>query len=117
MPSVAHAHEKHQSLLSTEGVVASILVALAIAVILSWFLGNGPSHVTRKRLAFLLIILAAASLLGQIHIRRRWLRYRRDQSLSEIALFVSNSNNLDSATDATLSLVQEVELVSRGYRV
>jgi uncharacterized membrane protein len=109
--------DKNQSLLSTEGILASILAALAVAVILSWILGSAPSYVTRKRLAFLLVLFAAAAFLGQIYMRRQWLRYRREQSLSEIAMFVSNSNEFDSASEATLSLVQEVELVSRGYRM
>ncbi|KFG87816.1 hypothetical protein MANI_000965 [Metarhizium anisopliae] len=119
-PSVpgANSDDKHdQPLLSTEGILASILGALAIAVVLSWVLGNAPSYVTRKRLAFLLVLCAAAAFLGQIYMRRQWLRYRRMQSLAEIATFVSNSNDFDSASDATLSLVQEVELVSRGYRI
>jgi uncharacterized membrane protein len=120
VPSVsgANSDDKHdQSLLSTEGIIASILGALAIAVVLSWVLGNAPSYVTRKRLAFLLVLCAAAAFLGQIYMRRQWLRYRRMQSLAEIATFVSNSNDFDSASEATLSLVQEVELVSRGYRM
>lgn len=119
-PSVpgANSDDKHnQPLLSTEGMLASILGALAIAVVLSWVLGNAPSYVTRKRLAFLLVLCAAAAFLGQIYMRRQWLRYRRMQSLAEIATFVSNSNDFDSASEATLSLVQEVELVSRGYRM
>lgn len=119
-PSVpgANSDDKHdQPLLSTEGILASILGALAIAVVLSWVLGNAPSYVTRKRLAFLLVLCAAAAFLGQIYMRRQWLRYRRMQSLAEIATFVTNSNDFDSASEATLSLVQEVELVSRGYRM
>ncbi|KAK8924922.1 hypothetical protein VCV18_005348 [Metarhizium anisopliae] len=119
-PSVpgANSDDKHdQLLLSTEGILASILGALAIAVVLSWVLGNAPSYVTRKRLAFLLVLCAAAAFLGQIYMRRQWLRYRRMQSLAEIATFVTNSNDFDSASEATLSLVQEVELVSRGYRI
>ncbi|UZP33481.1 hypothetical protein NXS19_001297 [Fusarium pseudograminearum] len=83
------------SLLSTEGIIASVLAALAVAVVLSWVLGSG---VSKKRLIFLLLLCAAAALLGQIYMKRQWLRYR-------------------SATGAALSLIQEVELVSRGYRL
>ncbi|KAG5917442.1 hypothetical protein E4U42_007245 [Claviceps africana] len=109
--------ENQQSVFSAEGILASILGALAIAVILSWLMGTGPSHVTRKRFVFFVVLLAAAAFLGQIYMRRQWLRYRREQSLAEMATFVSNSNDFDSASEATLSLVQEVELVSRGYRI
>lgn len=108
---------KTESLLSTEGFLASILGALAVAIVLSWTFGNAPSYVTRKRLLFLLVLLAATGLLGQVYMRRQWLRYRREQSLAELSAFVSVSNDFDSACEATLSLVQEVELVSRGYRM
>lgn len=103
-----------ESLLSTEGILASVLAALAVAVVLSWVLGSG---VTKKRLVFLLMLCAAAVLLGQVYMKRQWLRYRRSQSLSEITSFVENSHNFDSASGAAISLIQEVELVSRGYRL
>lgn len=113
-PNPTPSNNDDQRLLSTEGILASILVALAVAVILSWVLQNG---ITRKRLIFLLLLCVAGLLLGQIHMKRQWLRYRREQSLSEITTFITNSHNFDSATGAALSLVQEVELVSRGYRM
>ncbi|KAJ3504663.1 hypothetical protein NM208_g16304 [Fusarium decemcellulare] len=107
----ARANDEADSLLSTEGILASILAALAIAVVLSWVVESG---VTRKRLIFLLILCAAAVLLGQVYMRRQWLRYRRSQSLSEITAFIEKSHGFDSASGAALSLIQEVELVSRG---
>lgn len=102
---------------SPEGVLASILGALALAVILSWLLGSAPTYVTRKRLVFLVVLVAAGVLLGQVYMRRQWLRYRREQSLSEVASFVSVSHEFDSASGAALALIQEVELVARGYRM
>ncbi|KAH8737007.1 Mysoin-binding motif of peroxisomes-domain-containing protein [Ilyonectria robusta] len=111
---VAPVSEEDQSLVSTEGIIASVLAALAVAVILSWVVENG---VTRKRLVFLVLLGAASILLGQVHMRRQWLRYRRSQSLSEITKFIENSHSHDSASGAALSLIQEVELVSRGYRI
>ncbi|KHN95266.1 Proliferating cell nuclear antigen, PCNA [Metarhizium album ARSEF 1941] len=117
VPGADAGDEHDQSLLATEGILASILAALTIAVILSWLLGSTPLHVTRKRLAFLLVLLVAGFFLGKIYMRRQRLRNKRKQSLAEVATFVSNSNDFDSASEATLSLVQEVELISRGYRI
>lgn len=113
-PTQSNPQNDDQRLLSTEGILASVLVALAVAVILSWVIQNG---ITRKRLIFLLLLCVAGLLLGQIHMKRQWLRYRREQSLAEITTFITNSHNFDSAANAALSLVQEVELVSRGYRM
>lgn len=104
-------------LLSAEGIAASILGLLAVAVVLSWMRASTRIFLTRKRLVLLVALLAASGLVGQVYVKRRWLRYRREQSLSEITALVATSHDFDSATDATLSLVQEVELVSRGYRM
>lgn len=97
--------------------MASVLGALAVAIVLSWILGDSKSYVTRKRLVFLVVLLVAAVVLGQVHMRRQWLKYRRQQSLTEVGQFVSISYDFDSAIEAILALVQEVELVSRGYRM
>lgn len=113
----AIAEQSDQSLLSSEGIAASIFGALALAVVLSWVFGQSQSYVTRKRLIFLVVLLVAFVILGQVYMRRQWLRYRREQSLSEMSIFVATSYDFDSATEATLALVQEVELVSRGYRM
>lgn len=102
---------------SAEGILASVLGALAVAVILSWVLGSAPTYVTRKRFVFLLVLIAVGVVLGQVYMRRQWLRYRREQSLSEVASLVSVSQEFDSASGAALALIQEVELVSRGYRM
>jgi uncharacterized membrane protein len=109
--------DQQQSLLSVEGILASVLGALAVAIVLSWILSKGPSHITRKRVILLVLVIAALSFLGPVYMRRRWLRYRREQSLSEMTSFVSNAHSFDSATGAALALVQEVELVSRGFRM
>lgn len=100
------------------GILVPVLGALAVAVFLNWVRGGGAlSHVTRKRLLIFLVVFAASAFLGYIVIRSQWLRYQREQCLTEMAAFVSNCHDLDSATEATLSLIQEVELVSRGYRM
>ncbi|PHH63717.1 hypothetical protein CDD81_5589 [Ophiocordyceps australis] len=114
LPTLAYSDNP---LLSTEGIIASVLGALAVAVILSWLRNSVQWHMSRKRMAFLFLVLAVTAFLGQIYMRRQWLRYRREQALCEMATFVSNSHDFDSAIEATLSLVQEVELVSRGYRI
>ena len=111
------AHQQDTYLRSVEGIFASVFGALSVAIILSWILGNAPAYVTRKRLILLAVLLVAGVLLGKVYMRRQWLRYRRQQSLDEITAFVANSQDFDSVAGAALALVQEVELVSRGYRM
>lgn len=72
---------------------------------------------TKKRLAIIATLIALFAAVAHVHLKRQWLRYRKDQALSEVTTFVSNSHGLDSATGAAVALIQEVELVSRGYRM
>lgn len=88
----------------------------------AWVAAGGLVSLTRRRLVFLAftlaaVALAAVALVAPVYFKRQWLRYRRDQSLAEVSSFVAMSQDLDSATGAAISLIQEVELVSRGYRM
>ncbi|KAH7328408.1 Mysoin-binding motif of peroxisomes-domain-containing protein [Stachybotrys elegans] len=103
--------------LSTQGVLTSIMGALSVALICSWLLGSAPSQIKSTHILLLVLVLGACMVLGQIHMRMQWLQYRRKQVLSELKSFVSRSHDFDSAMSAALGLVQEVELVSRGYRL
>ncbi|TDZ73141.1 hypothetical protein CTRI78_v001333 [Colletotrichum trifolii] len=104
-----------EKLLDPTGAVVAVLGALALAVSINWIVGSGPLN---KRRAILIVFVAVvAAGIAHVYMRRQWLRYRRLQALSEVTAFVSNSQEFDSATGAAISLVQEVELVSRGYRL
>ncbi|KAK7737411.1 hypothetical protein SLS53_006484 [Cytospora paraplurivora] len=54
---------------------------------------------------------------GAAYIRQQWLKYIREQTLAEMTTFISKAQDFDSASSAAVALVQEVELVSRGYRL
>lgn len=113
----ANTFQDGDSAYSTQGMVASVAGALIFALVLSWVLGGGPLLLNRKRLVILLVLVPASVLIGQVMMRRQWLQYRRQQSLSEVSTFVHNSQEFDGASTAALALIQEVELVSRGYRL
>jgi hypothetical protein len=63
------------------------------------------------------VLLVAVAVVAQVYVRQQWLRYLRNQALAEVTMFTSKSQDFDSASSAALSLIQEVELVSRGYRM
>ncbi|GKT75737.1 proliferating cell nuclear antigen [Colletotrichum tofieldiae] len=102
-------------LLDSTGAVVVVLGALALAVSINWLAGTGPLNKRRATVILLVVVVAAG--IAHVFLRRQWLRYRRLQALSEVNAFVSNSQEFDSATGAAIALVQEVELVSRGYRL
>ncbi|KAL1883115.1 hypothetical protein VTK73DRAFT_9482 [Phialemonium thermophilum] len=99
------------------GVALAVVGALTVAWIANWIYWGGISQLTRKRLFGSLVLLIVVALFSHAYIRQQWLRYLRKQALCEIAVFVEASQDFDSASGAALSLIQEVELVSRGYRL
>jgi hypothetical protein len=63
------------------------------------------------------IVALAVMLVSPVYFKRKYLRVRRTQTMENVTAFVSISQQFDSAVSAAISLVQEVELVSRGYRM
>ncbi|TLD25803.1 hypothetical protein E2P81_ATG09460 [Venturia nashicola] len=51
------------------------------------------------------------------YARRQWLHYLRQNAVMAASNLITNLKAIDASTSAGLSLVQEVELVSRGYRL
>lgn len=103
-------------LLDPTGAMSAVLGALAVALVISWLYGSG-GKLTKKRLLVVLILGGMAAGVAQVLMRRQWLRYRRHQALAEVSAFVSNTQEFDGVTGAAIALIQEVELVSRGYRM
>lgn len=64
-----------------------------------------------------LLILPVLFFVSQAYIRRQWLHYLRQQALSETSEFATKAQEYDQVVGAAMTLVQEVELVSRGYRM
>ncbi|KAK0632354.1 Mysoin-binding motif of peroxisomes-domain-containing protein [Immersiella caudata] len=102
---------------TSTGIVATAVGALLAAWIISWVYYGGYSHLTKKRVVFAAVILVGGASVSHIYIRQQWLRYLRQQAMAEVTKFVSSSQDFDSVSSAALSLVQEVELVSRGYKI
>lgn len=102
---------------TTTGVLAAAAAALVVAWMVKWVHSGGWAHLTKKRVTFTALVLVAVAVVSQAYLKQQWLRYLRNQALSEVTTFVAKSQDFDSACSAALSLIQEVELVSRGYRM
>ncbi len=102
---------------TSTGLLATAAAALVVAWAVKWLYSGGYAHLTKKRVSFSALVLVAVAVVSQAYLRQQWLRYLRNQALIEVTGFISRSQNFDSASSAALSLVQEVELVSRGYRL
>jgi len=102
---------------TSAGIIATATGALLVAWIISWVYYGGFSHLTKKRVVFAAVLLLGGALVSHVYIRQQWLRYLREQTLGELKSFIVRSQDFDGASSAALSLIQEVELVSRGYKM
>ncbi|KAL8370769.1 hypothetical protein RB595_000898 [Gaeumannomyces hyphopodioides] len=103
--------------LSGSGLVWTVAGAIVIAWAMNWVFSGGLSHLTKKRFLASLVVVALTASVGNAYIRQRWIRYVREQALAEATTFTAASQDFDSVVGAAVALIQEVELVSRGYRI
>lgn len=101
---------------SLAGAAVTASVAFALVWLIHWARGNGSSA-GKGRMALCLLIIILLAMVSYAYMRRQWLQYLRQQSLAEISDFSTKAQGLDSVIAGALTLVQEVELVSRGYRM
>lgn len=92
---------------------------LASSLLLAWVLrgGNGRSGIGRGRAIAALLLSVMVAIFLFAHARRTWLRSLRSKAVEFAALFVKNSQSFDVLASNAVTLIQEVELVSRGYRL
>ncbi|CCC06487.1 unnamed protein product [Sordaria macrospora k-hell] len=102
---------------NSTGLIATAAGALVVALGIRWLCLGGYTRLTKKGVLVTVVVAVAVGLVAHLYIRKQWLRYVRNKALAEVATFVAKSQDWDSATSAALSLIQEVELVSRGYRL
>jgi len=68
-------------------------------------------------MAVFLAVVVVLAVISYAYVRRQWLRYLRQQTLAEASEFIAKTQEFDTVAAGALTLVQEVELVSRGYRM
>jgi hypothetical protein len=102
---------------TTTGLILTASGALVLAWLVSWVYSGSYSHLSKKRVLVTAGLLVVAAVLSHAYVKQQWLRYLREQAVEEVSTFVSRSQDFDSASSAAAALIQEVELVSRGYRM
>jgi Mysoin-binding motif of peroxisomes len=63
------------------------------------------------------LISFAAILSASLLLKRHWLAYLRKRVITLTTIYTTQAQAFDAASSAAMQLVQEVELVSRGYRI
>jgi hypothetical protein len=115
--SVRTSDAPHTGAFTLVGAAVTALFAFALTWLIHWTRGGGSSMAGKGRIVVFLAVVITSIVVGYAYIRRQWLKYLRQQTLGEISEFVAKAHDFDTAAAGALALVQEVELVSRGYRM
>ena len=99
------------------GAVTTASLAFCLVWTIHWARGGHSGKTIFGRVAIVLTLVAVFATLAYAYVRRQWLQYLRQQTVAEASTLVGRSQGLDSAISAAVTLIQEVELVSRGYRM
>jgi hypothetical protein len=72
---------------------------------------------SKSRSFLVLAVFAAVATAVYGYTRRQWLQYLRQEAVEGASAVVTNLQAFEASTSSALALIQEVELVSRGYRL
>ena len=70
-----------------------------------------------SQIGLILSAVFAITLTLYFYLRRQWLHYLRIQAIENATSLTTNAQEFDAAASSGITLIQEVELVSRGYNL
>lgn len=100
---------------SPAGVVAVAAGAFVCALLLHWIRISGL--ISKKRAAAVLALYTFLAIGGYVYLRKHWLKYLRQQAVEAATKLTGVWQSFESSISTSISLIQEVELVSKGYRL
>ena len=100
-----------------QGAIVTACTSFSIAWLLHWSRSKTGSGVSLKKVGLILVLVPAVGVLFYIFAKRQWLKYLRHQAVEAAGTFIGNAQGFDHAASASVVFIQEVELVSRGYRM
>lgn len=107
--------KEHGAVVATPiGLAATAVVAFTVAYTVRWlhvadFVCPSTSGIVPLSLLGIVILAMA------YYSARHWLLQAQTRAIEKAVALTTNMRDLDSAASAGIALVQEVELVSRGY--
>ncbi|QKX53383.1 uncharacterized protein TRUGW13939_00461 [Talaromyces rugulosus] len=99
------------------GAVVTAATSFSIVGMIHWSRSRSGVGMNPRRIAVLLFVLPLVGIVFYAFARRQWLKFVRHQAVQETSLFVNHAQNFDSVMSSSILFIQEVELVSRGYRI
>ncbi|KAL4884522.1 Mysoin-binding motif of peroxisomes-domain-containing protein [Aspergillus karnatakaensis] len=103
--------------LGLQGAFVTASTSFSVAWLLHWCRPRAGTDINPRKVGVLLVFIPVLGVLFYAFARRQWLKYLRHQAVDAAVLLIGNAQGFDSAASASVVLIQEVELVSRGYRI
>lgn len=103
--------------LSSVGLAITGVTAVGLAYFIKRLQGVKLSDYSVTTLGIITILCILLTIILYYYARRQWLHYLRLRSMENATSLTSNAQNFDAAASAAFTLIQEVELVSRGYNM
>jgi hypothetical protein len=100
---------------SPTGAVLTAATAFTLVWLIHW--SRRKSGFSKARFVVVLIVFTFVATVSYGYVRRQWLQTLRQQAVENASALVTNLQAFEASTSSALALVQEVELVSRGYRL
>ena len=101
--------------ISTTCAVLTAATAFTLVWLIHW--SRRRSGFSKARFVVVFVVFAVVATASYAYIRRQWLQTLRQQAVENASALVTNLQAFEASTSSALALIQEVELVSRGYRL
>ncbi|KAL8740378.1 MAG: hypothetical protein Q9190_006916 [Brigantiaea leucoxantha] len=99
------------------GLFLTTASAFALAWSIYWSSGIIGAQTSIWRVLLIPLIAALSCTVLHAYFRRQRLHWVRVQALESASSLISSAQNFDAAITASIIFIQEIELVSRGYRI
>ena len=100
---------------SPTGAVLTAATAFTLVWLVHW--SRRRSGFSKARFVVVFVVFTVVATASYAYIRRQWLQTLRQQAVENASALVTNLQAFEASTSSALALIQEVELVSRGYRL
>ena len=102
---------------TTSGACVAAAIAFALVWTWRWARGSNNAYTLDVRVLVATVTTTAVFAAIWIYVTRRSILYLRRNVIDVASTFTTNLHSLNSSSLSVISLIQEVELVSRGYRL
>lgn len=102
---------------SLYGAAATAAAAFAVVWLIHWARSAKGGYLSKSRIALVVTLFALVTLVAYAYVRRQWLKYLRHQAVGAATNLTNNWQAFEVSSTSALQFIQEVELVSKGYRL